>query len=112
MPIINPVSTGTVVSVNNTLPDQDGNVDLSTLTTYEVTVLVADWSSNLVTISMPSITVNTVIWLGPDEASYNDFQTAKIVGISQAAGTITLQCITTPTTDISIIFILVEPGVI
>ena len=74
----------------------------NTITSVTVTLTVAGWASNQQTVSATNVTADNIIWVSPAPASFDAYAEAGIRAISQGAGTITFQCTTVPTAEITV----------
>ena len=72
------------------------------LTPVTVTLTVAGWSSNQQTVSATNVTADNIVWVSPAPASFDAYAEAGIRAIAQGAGTITFQCTTVPTAEITV----------
>ena len=72
------------------------------LTPVTVTLTVAGWASNRQTVSATNVTADSIVWVSPAPASFDAYAKAGIRAITQGAGTITFQCTTVPTAEITV----------
>lgn len=93
-----PISSA-VLSVNGQLPDQDGDVTILRKTT--ATLAAASWTSNTQTVSVSGLLATEDVLVSPAPASWADWGTAGIRAVSQAAGSLTFECDTEPTNDVT-----------
>lgn len=114
-----------VYSVNNIMPDEEGNVSLDAedipvsvlgiqannirdaiLELLEVavniTLVAANWSSFQQTVSVPEVKADSKIILAPVPADQGLYTGANILCISKAEGSLTFQCDTIPLSDIQV----------
>lgn len=99
-----PSGGGGVQSVNNQLPDQDGNVTIevgTALVKKSITLTAAGWVSDAQTVSIAGLLADDDVLVAADPASYDDWNTAGVRAVSQAAGSITFECTATPSTDLA-----------
>ena len=73
-----------------------------TLTSVTVTLTVAGWANNQQTITASNVTADNIVWVSPAPASFDAYGEAGIRAIAQGAGTITFQCTTVPTAEITV----------
>ena len=73
-----------------------------TLASVSVTLTVAGWSSNQQTVSATNVTADNIVWVSPAPASFDAYAEAGIRATAQGAGTITFQCTTVPTAEITV----------
>ena len=66
------------------------------------TLTVADWSNKVQTVSVVGVTAANTIFVAPAPASAADYAAAGIVCTAQAAGTLTFECTTTPSSAITV----------
>lgn len=72
------------------------------LTPVTVTLTVAGWSNNQQSQSAVNVTADNIVWVSPTPASFDAYTEAGIRAIAQGAGTITFQCTTVPTVEITV----------
>lgn len=53
-------------------------------------------SSNTQTVTVTGVTVSSLLWIGPDAGSWNEYGTCGVRATAQGEGTITFQCDTIP----------------
>ena len=94
-----PIGGGGVQSVNGQLPDQDGDVTILRKTT--ATLAAASWTSNTQTVTVTGLEATEDVLVSPAPASWTDWGTAGIRAVSQAAGSLTFECDTEPTSDLT-----------
>lgn len=84
----------------------DGTVPHARLTnavqSTTVTIATADWSSNTVSVTVSGLTATSVVWVAPDNASQSTYTTAGVYASSQSADTLVFNCVTTPTSALTI----------
>ena len=76
----------------------DGGTDLRKAS---VTLAAADWSSNAQTVSVPGLGATEDVIVSADPSSWSDWGAAGIRAVSQAAGSLTFECDTEPTNDVT-----------
>lgn len=72
------------------------------LTPVTVTLTVAGWASNQQTVSATNVTADNIVWVSPTPASFDVYAKAGIRAIAQGAGTVTFQCTTVPTAEMTV----------
>lgn len=91
---------------NYELMSADGTVPHARLTnavqSTTVTIATADWSSNTVSVTVSGLTATSVVWVAPDNASQSTYTTAGVYASSQSADTLVFNCVTTPTSALTI----------
>lgn len=84
----------------------DGTIPHARLTnaiqSTTVTIATADWSSNTVSVTVSGLTATSVVWVAPDNASQSTYTTAGVYANSQSADTLVFNCVTTPTSALTI----------
>lgn len=84
----------------------DGTIPHARLTnavqSTTVTIATADWSSNTVSVTVSGLTATSVVWVAPDNASQSAYTTAGVYASSQSADTLVFNCVTTPTSALTI----------
>ena len=80
------------------------SLNITSITTVEKTLTVANWSANQQSVTISGITANTTIWVAPKQtyANIDLYSFHQIIGVSQSTNTITFKCSTTPTVDVLI----------
>lgn len=66
------------------------------------TLLAASWSSNTQTVSVTGVTASNVVFVSPAPASAADYAAANVLCVSQSTNSLTFQCDTVPTNDITV----------
>lgn len=74
----------------------------NTITAVTVSLTVAGWADNQQTVSASNVTTSNIVWVSPAPASFDTYAEAGIRAITQGAGTITFQCTTVPTAEITV----------
>lgn len=72
------------------------------LTPVTVTLTVAGWANNQQTATASNVTADNIVWVSPAPASFDAYAEAGIRATAQGAGTITFQCTTVPTAEITV----------
>ena len=72
------------------------------LTPVTVMLTVAGWSSSQQTQPATNVTADNIVWVSPTPESFDAYGEAGIRAIAQGAGTITFQCKTVPTVEITV----------
>lgn len=84
----------------------DGTIPHARLTnavqSTTVTIATADWSLNTVSVTVSGLTATSVVWVAPDNASQSTYTTAGVYASSQSADTLVFNCVTTPTSALTI----------
>ena len=75
-----------------------------------VTLTAAGWSSNQQSVSVASVTADSVVIVSPDGASYNDYAASAVYCSAQAAGTLTFKCGVEPSSDLTVNLMIAEEG--
>lgn len=71
--------------------------------TRTVTLAAGSWStSKQQTVSVTGVTASNTVIIAPTPESFTDYVSAQIRGVSQASGTITFQCGSTPTSNLTV----------
>lgn len=74
----------------------------NTITAVTVTLTVAGWADNQQTVSASNVTASNIVWVSPAPTSFTSYGEAGIRATAQGAGTITFQCTTVPTAEITV----------
>lgn len=74
----------------------------NTITAVTVTLTVAGWADNQQTVSVSNVTASNIVWVSPAPTSFTVYGEAGIRATAQGAGTITFQCTTVPTAEITV----------
>ena len=69
------------------------------LTGASVQLPTGGWNTSSLeqTVSVSNVTVDSLLWIGPDAGSWAEYGTCGVRAIAQGAGTITFKCDTIPT---------------
>lgn len=93
---------GAVDSVNG----KTGAVVLTTAdlgaTTITATLAAASWADDAQTVSVTGVTATNTVFVAPAPASASDYATGGVLCTTQATGSLTFTCTTTPTNDITV----------
>ncbi len=71
-----------------------------------VTIQVSDWQNNSCTVTASGVTVENMVILSPEPASMSAYAAAGVQCTAQGANTLTFTCTTTPTSSLTINFIV------
>lgn len=74
----------------------------NTITAVTVTLTVAGWADNQQTVSASNVTASNIVWVSPAPTSFTAYGEAGIRATAQGSGTITFQCTTVPTVEITV----------
>lgn len=98
------VSGTNIKTVNNNSLLGSGNIDIqsgSDISATQVQISVADWSATTTcTKSVTGVTASNSIIVSPDPSSITDYVSSGVYCSAQAAGTLTFECSSTPSSDI------------
>ncbi len=75
-----------------TLTDIFGEIDGNKLTAVVVEIEASDWEDNEATKTVAGVTSESIIWVSPTSASYDDYTEAEIRAISQDTDEIVFEC--------------------
>lgn len=91
---------------NYEMMSADGTIPHARLTnavqSASVTIATTDWSSNTASVTVSGLTATSVVWVAPDNASQSAYTTAGVYASSQSADTLVFNCVTTPTSALTI----------
>ena len=91
---------------NYEMMSADGTIPHARLTnavqSTTVTIATTDWSSNTASVTVSGLTVTSVVWVAPDNASQSAYTTAGVYASSQSSDTLVFNCVTTPTSALTI----------
>ena len=89
-----------VRTVNGTVPDASGNVEVASGIT--VTLTVAGWSANSQTVVASGVTASSLLVVSPIPAHQVAYVAAGIICTTQGTDTLTFTCSTTPTAALDV----------
>lgn len=72
------------------------------LTVQTVTLTTTAWSDGSQTVNVSGVTTSSLVFVSPAPTSFDLYVTANIRATAQANGTLTFQCFTVPSTDVSV----------
>ena len=93
--------TGEVITEGKLNHMEDGIADAG-IASQAVTLTAAGWSDNTQTVSCSGVTADNTVICSPDPLSYTAYDTAGVYCFSQAAGSLTFKCTTTPASDLTV----------
>ena len=94
------VSGTNIKSINGTSLLGSGNMVLLDLQKKTATLTVSGWSNNTQTVNITGLAADDDVIITPDPASWEAWGTAGIRATSQAAGSLTFACSSTPAADV------------
>ena len=72
------------------------------LLSVPIEIKTTDWSNEEAVMEVVGVESNSIVWVSPDEASYEDYVGAEIRAVAQDTDEITFICVEEPTEDINI----------
>lgn len=75
-----------------TLTDIFGEIDENKLTAVVVKIEASDWEDNEATKTVTGVTSESIVWVSPTPASYEDYVEAEIRATAQGTNQITFKC--------------------
>ena len=93
--------TGEVITEEKLNHMEDG-IAAAGATTATATLTAANWSDSTQTVSVTGVTADNMVICSPDPVAYSDYLTAGVFCFSQAAGSLTFKCNSTPSTDLDV----------
>ena len=96
------IPDGTTITVDNdgTIHSSGGGGGGASVTTVQVTIAVADWSSKTATKTVTGVTASNVIVIAGDPSCRDVYNAAGIYAYSQTTNSVTFKCDTTPTDSV------------
>ena len=86
-----------------TLTDIFGEIDDNKLTAVVVEIEASDWEDNEAIKTVTGVTSESIVWVSPTPASYEDYVEAEIRATAQGTNQITFKCEETPISTVVVI---------
>lgn len=86
-----------------TLTDIFGEIDENKLTAVVVEIKASDWEDNEAIKTVTGVTSESIVWVSPTPASYEDYVAAEIRATAQGTNQITFKCEETPISTVVVI---------
>jgi hypothetical protein len=86
-----------------TLTDIFGEIDENKLTAVVVEIEASDWEDNEAIKTVTGVTSESIVWVSPTPASYEDYVAAEIRATAQGTNQITFKCEETPISTVVVI---------
>ena len=86
-----------------TLTDIFGEIDENKLTAVVVEIKASDWEDNEAIKTVTGVTSESIVWVSPTPASYEDYVEAEIRATAQGTNQITFKCEETPISTVVVI---------
>jgi hypothetical protein len=86
-----------------TLTDIFGEIDENKLTAVVVEIEASDWEDNEAIKTVTGVTSESIVWVSPTPASYEDYVEAEIRATAQGTNQITFKCEETPISTVVVI---------
>ena len=90
-----------IMSADGTIP-KARLANVATVPSTTPTLVVADWSSNTQTITVTGVTASNVVLVSPAPSSASDYASAGIICTSQGTDSLSFDCQTVPSNDITL----------
>lgn len=107
-PVIDPIPSQTG-NAGKFLTTDGSNVSWNNISESPATpptLLAANWSSNSQTINVSGVTSTNTVFVSPTPLSTADYAAAGVLCVAQGNGTLTFQCDTTPSTDLTVSIVI------
>lgn len=105
---LTPSTTLATVATTGSYNDLSSKPSIPSIFTTSKTLQVANWSNNSQTVSISAVAISSTVIVSPIPTSIDDYTAAGIRCSSQASGTLTFTCTTTPSNIVYINVIIIN----